>query len=63
MVEKLLTVKEVCDILNIHENTLRRWADKGTFGEVYRMSTQGDRVSKYTITAYSIIMRDMRIGH
>ena len=43
MVEKLLTVKEVCDILNIHENTLRRWADKGTFGEVYRMSTQGDR--------------------
>ncbi len=39
---KLLTVKEAVQILHIHENTLRRWADKGILTTV-RIGPRGDR--------------------
>jgi excisionase family DNA binding protein len=38
----LLTVKEVCRVLHVHGNTLRRWNDRGIIG-AYRINPRGDR--------------------
>jgi excisionase family DNA binding protein len=40
-----LTIKEACEILNVHSNTLRRWSDKGLV-KAYRMNPRGDRMFK-----------------
>ena len=33
---ELLTVKEVCQLLHVHSNTLRRWSDQGIL-KAYRI--------------------------
>ena len=39
---KLLTVREVADLLHVHPNTLRRWSNKGMI-RAYRINRRGDR--------------------
>jgi len=39
---QMLTVRDVSRILNIHVNTVRRWADKGIL-RAYRITNRGDR--------------------
>ena len=38
----MLTVREVAQLLHIHSNTVRRWADRGII-RAYRISRRGDR--------------------
>ena len=38
----MLTTTEVADFLNVHPNTLRRWANMGLL-PVYRLGSRGDR--------------------
>lgn len=38
----MLTVREVAELLHIHSNTLRRWADRGII-RAYRITRRGDR--------------------
>ena len=38
----LLTVREVAQLLHIHNNTVRRWSDQGII-KAYRISSRGDR--------------------
>ena len=40
--ERLLTVAEVSEMLHVHPNTLRRWADEGKIA-AYRITNRGDR--------------------
>jgi excisionase family DNA binding protein len=40
--EKMLTVKEVAGLLNIHPNTLRRWSEQGRI-VTYKINPRGDR--------------------
>ena len=37
-----LTVKEVARMLHVHENTVRRWSDRGII-ESFRICHRGDR--------------------
>ena len=39
---KLLTVREVADLLHVHPNTLRLWSNKGMI-RAYRINRRGDR--------------------
>lgn len=39
---KLLTLKEACEILHVHPNTLRVWDEKGILKAV-RFGVRGDR--------------------
>ena len=39
---KLVTPGEAARLLNIHENTLRRWCDSGVI-PAFRVSARGDR--------------------
>ena len=41
-VNKLITVKETSNLLNIHCNTVRRWSDRGILFAV-RIGPRGDR--------------------
>jgi excisionase family DNA binding protein len=43
---KMLTTKEVADVLGIHPNTVRRWSDLGLLKTV-RISCRGDRRFRY----------------
>ncbi len=38
----MLTVNEVSQILHIHSNTVRRWANQGIL-KTYRVNNRGDR--------------------
>lgn len=38
----MLTIREVAELLHIHSNTLRRWADQGII-RTYRITRRGDR--------------------
>lgn len=38
----VLTVAEVAQLLHIHENTVRRWSDRGII-KPYKISARGDR--------------------
>ena len=38
----MLTVREVARLLNIHNNTVRRWSDRGII-KAYRIGPRGDR--------------------
>jgi excisionase family DNA binding protein len=40
--DNMMTVREVAQLLHVHPNTLRRWADKGIIG-AYRITSRGDR--------------------
>lgn len=40
--EKLVTLKEACEILHVHPNTLRQWDKKGILKAV-RFGVRGDR--------------------
>ena len=39
---QLLTVRDVAQLLNIHNNTVRRWSDQGMI-KAYRINDRGDR--------------------
>jgi excisionase family DNA binding protein len=41
-IKKSLTVNEVSQILHIHSNTVRRWANQGIL-KTYRVNSRGDR--------------------
>ena len=38
----MLTMREACQALNVHGNTLRRWSDVGLV-KCYRIGIRGDR--------------------
>jgi len=38
----MLTIREASRLLNVHSNTLRRWADQGLV-KAYRIGPRGDR--------------------
>ncbi len=46
-IDKLLTVKEVCEILHVHPNTLRRWSDLGRIKSL-RITQRGDRRYRFS---------------
>lgn len=39
---KMLTVTEVAQMLHVHPNSVRRWADRGLL-DCYRIGLRGDR--------------------
>lgn len=39
---EILTLKQACEILNCHSNTLRNWDNHGTLKAI-RFGTRGDR--------------------
>jgi excisionase family DNA binding protein len=41
-ISTMLTVREVCRLLHVHSNTLRRWSDQGII-RAYRIGPRGDR--------------------
>ena len=41
-IEPMLKVREVAQILHVHSNTVRRWADQGLINS-YRINSRGDR--------------------
>ncbi len=40
--DRMLTPREVAELLHIHPNTLKRWSDKGRI-MAYRINPRGDR--------------------
>jgi excisionase family DNA binding protein len=40
--DKMLTPREVAELLHVHRNTLRRWSDEGRI-VAYRINRRGDR--------------------
>lgn len=40
--DRLLTTREVAELLNVHPNTVRRWSSKGILTP-HRFGTRGDR--------------------
>lgn len=40
--DKMLTPREVAELLHVHPNTLKRWSDKGRI-VAYRINPRGDR--------------------
>jgi excisionase family DNA binding protein len=40
--DKMLTPREVAELLHVHTNTLKRWSDKGRI-VAYRINPRGDR--------------------
>ena len=40
--ERMLTVRQVARLLNVHSNTLRRWSDEGLI-RAHRINRRGDR--------------------
>ncbi|OHA79661.1 MAG: hypothetical protein A2675_03185 [Candidatus Yonathbacteria bacterium RIFCSPHIGHO2_01_FULL_51_10] len=40
--DEIVTLKEACEILHCHPNTLRKWDNKG-FLKAIRFGTRGDR--------------------
>jgi excisionase family DNA binding protein len=46
-IEKLLTVKEVAEILHVHPSTLRRWSNTGRI-KFLRITQRGDRRYRYS---------------
>jgi len=40
--DKMLTPKEVAELLHVHPNTLKRWTDEGRIA-AYRINQRGDR--------------------
>ncbi len=40
--DKMLTPREVAELLHIHPNTLKRWSDQGRI-VAYRINSRGDR--------------------
>ncbi len=40
--DQIITLREACEILNCHPNTLRKWDNKG-YLKAIRFGTRGDR--------------------
>ncbi len=53
---KILTLKEACELLNCHPNTLRNWDNKGILKAI-RFGNRGDRRYKKN-DIISIIHKD-----
>jgi excisionase family DNA binding protein len=43
----LITVSEAAKLLNVHQNTLRRWSDQGIIN-TFKIGARGDR--RYTVS-------------
>lgn len=61
----LLKVSEVAQILNVHDNTLRRWSDQGII-KTYRQSRRGYRRFKKEdinqfLAKFNALMRERQI--
>lgn len=41
-IDRMLTPREVAQLLHVHPNTLKRWSDKGRIA-AYRINPRGDR--------------------
>jgi excisionase family DNA binding protein len=41
-IDPMLNIKEVAQLLHVHSNTIRRWADQGLIN-AYRINRRGDR--------------------
>ncbi len=41
-IDGMLTISEVAQLLNVHNNTIRRWSNQGTL-KAYRIGSRGDR--------------------
>ena len=53
---RLLTVRQAARVLNVHENTLRRWCDEGLLRSC-RINARGDRrLSEDDVAALSVHM-------
>ena len=57
---RLLTIREACQLLNVHSNTLRRWANKGLI-KVYRIGPRGHRRFKAEDLAAFIVEEAERL--
>ncbi len=44
---RLLTTSQAAELLNVHENTIRRWSEKGII-KPYRIGPRADR--RFTVT-------------
>ena len=42
LIEPMLTMREACQLLNVHGNTLRRWGQQGML-RIYRVGPRGHR--------------------
>jgi excisionase family DNA binding protein len=42
VIDAFLTTSQAARVLNVHENTIRRWADVGII-KAYRLGSRGDR--------------------
>jgi len=60
--EPMLTVREVAQLLHIHNNTLRRWVDKGII-RAYRITRRGDRRFKREDIAYYLAELNVNGGN
>ena len=53
----MLTVGEVCRLLHVHSNTLRRWSDRGLI-QAYRNGERGQRRFKAEDVAALLMEQD-----
>jgi len=62
-IDNMMTVREVSQLLHVHPNTLRRWADKGIL-ESTRITTRGDRrFTSHDIEQFLTKMRTHNSGY
>jgi len=59
--DKMLTPREVAELLHIHTNTLRRWSDKGRI-VAYRINPRGDRRYKLQDIEYFLAQFNLARG-
>ena len=62
MTGPMLTTTEVARLLHIHNNTVRRWADKGII-KAYRISSRGDRRFKRDDIAQLLVVPVCEVYH
>ena len=60
-IRPMLTVKEVAQLLHIHSNTVRRWANQGII-RAYRITHRGDRRFRREDIAHFLAELNTEIG-